>query len=67
MADGTSDLLVNAQAALDQFGAMTRMIAQLCAEYRRHLQAAGFDDEESANLIADFHLLWWESQLIKKT
>ena len=58
------DMLTSVRAAMDQFGAMTVLITDFMAEYRRHLLAAGFPEEEAANLTADLHQLWWERQLI---
>jgi len=55
--------LTGAQATIDQFGAHTRLIAHLMAEYRKHLVLVGFPDEEVANLLADFHQIWWETQM----
>ena len=57
------DTLTKLRAAMDQFGAMTVLVTDFMAEYRRHLLAAGFPEEEAANLTADLHQLWWERQL----
>jgi len=57
------DPLTAMQATIDQFGAYSRLIAHLMAEYRKHLVAMDFPDEEVANLLADFHQIWWETQM----
>lgn len=57
------DAITILRAAMDQFGAMTALITDFMAEYRQHLLAAGFPEEEAANLTADLHQLWWERQL----
>ena len=61
--DTEGDTLASMRAAMDQFGAMTVLITDFMAEYRRHLLAAGFPEEEAANLTADLHQIWWERQL----
>ena len=61
--DAQDDAVTRFRASLDQLAALTGPIAGFVAEYRRHLLAAGFPEEEAANLTADMHELWWERQL----
>jgi len=63
MGDQQDDALTALRAGMDQFGRMTVLITDFMAEYRRHLLAAGFPEEEAANLTADLHVIWWEKQL----